>query len=63
MKHKISFLSYIGMLGMPALLGLLVIAYIIKMPTAIEILKVLLALAAIGYSITGIYEVFINGKK
>jgi hypothetical protein len=63
MKHKISFLSYIGMLGMPALLGLLVIAYIIKMPAAIQTLKVVLALAAIGYSVTGIYEVFVNGKK
>lgn len=60
--RKLSFLSYIGMLGIPLLLVLIVIAYFLRIYVAIDVLRAILAFVAIGFSIAGIYEVFVNGK-
>jgi len=62
MKNKISILSYIGIFGIPVLLMSLVIANILRMSFPIQILKILLVFAAIGYAIAGIYEVFLREK-
>ncbi len=63
MRFKIQFLLYIGMIGIPILLTLLLISYVIKSPAASLVLTVLLGLLSLIYGLIGIREAFIHGKE
>ena len=62
MRLRIEFLLYLGMLGMPLLLVLTVIARAAD-NGIVPPLEAVLALVAIAFGVAGLIEVFLHGRK
>jgi hypothetical protein len=61
MRFKVQYILYIGMLGMPLVLAVDVLAQAAH-SSAVPALDAVLAIIAIAFGATGFWEVFLHGR-